>query len=184
MEQQTQSDPQESVQFGEVDPTADQLILNDYPDNSPPLIGIFMLWLLKKTRNFLLCAIEQEIAPVNRTQQETPVVVNYGPCVICNVNERCVVFVGCNHLACCGQCSTACNDICPVIDCNHPIRERLHVFKPWSLLSNIFFCTRVCHDDITLTYNQQIRWDHREIEHLKTNSFPCWTLFISNYRRT
>ncbi len=43
MEQQTQSDPQESVQFGEVDPTADQLILNDYPDNSPPLIGIFML---------------------------------------------------------------------------------------------------------------------------------------------
>jgi hypothetical protein len=43
MEQQSQSDTQESMQFGEVDPNTEQLVLNHSQDNSQPLIGILML---------------------------------------------------------------------------------------------------------------------------------------------
>jgi hypothetical protein len=52
MEQQSQSDSQESMQFGEVDPTTEQLVLNNSQDNSQPLIGILMLCSLKKYRIF------------------------------------------------------------------------------------------------------------------------------------
>lgn len=52
MEQQSQSDSQELMQFGDVDPSAEQLLLNNSQDNSQPLIGILMLWSLKKYRIF------------------------------------------------------------------------------------------------------------------------------------
>lgn len=43
MEQQSQSDSQESVQFGEVDLSTEQQVLNDSQENSQPPIGILIL---------------------------------------------------------------------------------------------------------------------------------------------
>ncbi|CAF1250797.1 unnamed protein product [Rotaria sordida] len=111
MEGQAQSDSQGSEELCEVHITTDQRVLNHHSDSSQSLI-------------------DHEMSSINRITQEQQIIVNYGSCVMCNINERCVLFVGCNHLACCDQCSTTCNDTCPVRNCNKPIKERLHVFKP------------------------------------------------------
>jgi len=75
------------------------------------------------------CFIEQGTLHGNPLHQ-VPTIVNYGPCVRCDVNERCILLVGCNHLACCSQCLTHCNNRCPVPNCNRPFQQYLRVFKP------------------------------------------------------
>jgi hypothetical protein len=53
MEQQTQSDSQGSMSFGRVDPPANQIIVNDDPDNCQSSTGISMSLSLKNEQKNL-----------------------------------------------------------------------------------------------------------------------------------
>ncbi|CAM4830860.1 unnamed protein product [Rotaria magnacalcarata] len=64
------------------------------------------------------------------SQQNETRVINFGPCVVCNVNRACILFIGCNHLVCCNRCSESCGETCPLESCNCHINGRLRVFEP------------------------------------------------------
>ncbi len=83
-----------------------------------------------RNRFFLFLFLVQETVSTNPTEHRERRIVNYGPCVVCHVNKACILLIGCNHLACCGQCSVSCGNFCPIPNCNHPIIERLRVFEP------------------------------------------------------
>ncbi len=83
-----------------------------------------------KKQTFLFFCLAQETLLTHSTEQNERHIANYGPCIVCNVNKACILFVGCNHLACCGKCSEACGNFCPVSNCGQSIIERLRVFEP------------------------------------------------------
>ncbi|UJR34841.1 hypothetical protein I4U23_027622 [Adineta vaga] len=109
MDQETPPNSQESIQFGIVNLVSQLHASNDSSNNSQSVLD--------------------EVASTNQIRQN-PVQANFGPCIICNISKRCILFIECNHLACCSQCSTTINNICPVLNCNQPIREYLPVFEP------------------------------------------------------
>jgi hypothetical protein len=51
----------------------------------------------------------------------------YGPCHVCKTNKICVLFINCQHLACCDKCGNECTS-CRI--CGQGVVQRLHVFEP------------------------------------------------------
>ncbi|CAF1549110.1 unnamed protein product [Rotaria magnacalcarata] len=111
MNQQSQSDMQESTQLDEESTTNVAASFNISPRHSQS-------------------ETDRRTPPPNQMQSPVEQSPNFGPCIICHVNESCILFLGCNHLACCGQCAATCGNICPVPNCRQQIRDYLPVFKP------------------------------------------------------